>query len=280
MSIAPISVVIPCYCCSQVLTRAVDSVLSQSLLPAEIILVDDASPDQGETRRCIEEIVSSRSARGDVRIRSHYLEQNLGPGGARNAAWDIATEPYVAFLDADDSWAPQKLSIQYDWMVENPDFTLSCHESLHIADAGQSLRCTSIKHAEIHGFYLMLKNGIPTRSVMLINRPDFRFPPTMRYAEDYWLWLNMAMRGARMAKIMEPLAFSYKREYGEGGLSCNLGAMHAGVLNCYVDLRRQRFISPLTFGVVSIWEKIKYLKRVFLARVYAYRNLKIRAFKL
>lgn len=280
MSIAPISVVIPCYCCSQVLPRAVDSVLRQSLLPAEIILVDDASPDQGETRRCINEIISSRSTEGGVLIRSHYLEQNQGPGGARNAAWDIATEPYVAFLDADDSWAPLKLSIQYDWMVEHPDFTLSCHESLHIADARRSLRYAPIRHAEIHGFSLMLKNSIPTRSVMLVNRPDFRFPPTMRYAEDYWLWLNMAMRGARMAKIMTPLAFSYKREFGEGGLSCNLRAMHAGVLNCYVDLRRQRFISPLAFRVVSIWEKIKHLKRVVVAKVYAGRSSTTRAVKL
>lgn len=280
MRIAPISVIIPCYLCSQVLPRAVDSVLRQSLLPAEIILVDDASPDQGETRRCIEEMVSSHSTFGEVRIRASYMKHNEGPGGARNAAWNIATETYVAFLDADDSWVPEKLEIQYDWMLEHPDFTLSCHESLHITDAEKSPSYESIRYDEIHGFSLMLKNSIPARSVMLVNRPDFRFPPTMRYAEDYWLWLNMAMRGARMAKIRAPLAFSYKREYGEGGLSGNLSAMHAGVLNCYEDLRRQRVIGPLTFWVVSILEKMKHIKRVILTGVYLGCKSITRAFKL
>ncbi len=267
MRIAPISVIIPCYCCSQVLPRAVNSVLRQSLLPAEIILVDDASTDQGDTKRCIEEIVSSHlTSRGDVRIRSHYLENNQGPGGARNAAWDIASERYVAFLDADDSWAPKKLEIQYDWMLNHPEFTLSSHESQHIDDAGRPLCHCPISHVEIHGLFLVFKNVIPTRSVMLVNRPEFRFPPAMRYAEDYWLWLNMAMRGIRMAKINVPLAFMYKSDFGEGGLSCNLRAMHSGVLKCYLDLRHQRLIGPVTYWFGCILERIKYLKRVIISR--------------
>lgn len=265
----PVSVIIPCYCCADVLSRALDSVLNQSELPDEVILVDDASPDQGKTKRCIEEMISSRSGDGGPELRACYLEVNVGPGGARNAGWDIATQPYIAFLDADDSWAPEKLSIQYHWMRAHPEYTLSCHESVHISNMTKRSRDETIRYGEMYGYWLMLKNSIPTRSVMLVNQTGFRFPPAMRYAEDYWLWLNMVMRGERLAKLIMPLVFSYKREYGEGGLSGNLRAMHEGVLFCFESLRREHLIGRPAFWAAHILEKIKYLKRIVFTKIMA-----------
>lgn len=267
MNSAPISVIIPCYCCSQVLPRAIDSVLHQSLLPAEIILVDDASSDQGKTRRCIEEIVAKYSIDNKVNIRVRYLEVNQGPGSARNVGWDVATQPFVAFLDADDSWVTEKLAIQYGWMLQHPQFTLTCHESLPIADVSPICLSDPVKYVKVNSSRLLMQNVIPTRSVMMRNQTDFRFPAAMRYAEDYWLWLNMVTRGVSMAKINLPLAISYKREYGESGLSSNLKAMHAGVLACFVELRRQNLIGSTMFLAAHVWEKIKYLKRTLLTRV-------------
>ncbi len=267
MRIAPISVIIPCYCCSQVLPRAVNSVLRQSVLPAEIILVDDASPDHGETRRCIEDILCQYSASASiVRIRALFLINNQGPGGARNAAWDIASERFIAFLDADDSWASRKIEIQYEWMLGHPEFILSSHESLCIDDSEKTSVIGPTVHFEICKIALVFINYIPTRSVMVVNRPEYRFPPTMRYAEDYYLWLNMAVRGIRMAKIKAPLAFSYKREYGEDGLSGNLHAMHEGVLKGFCDLRRSGLIGPFLHFAGYVFECIKYARRILYSR--------------
>ena len=270
---AAVSVIIPCYCCSEVLPRAVDSVLSQLLLPAELILVDDASPDHGETKRCIEGIVAEYSFGGVVRVRPLYLETNLGPGGARNAGWEIARQPYIAFLDADDAWTVGKLATQYPWMLKHPEYALSCHESVLKNSAVAKVEGSdSINFEEITAFSLLLKNCVPTRTVMIRSQAQVRFPPEMRYAEDYFLWLNMALGGSRLAKLKIQMAFSFKQDYGEGGLSGSLLAMHMGVLACYDNLRHKRVIGPVTFLVAQIWEKIKYFKRRGIVRFAQWSN--------
>lgn len=271
---AAVSVIIPCYCCSEVLPRAVNSVLSQLLLPAELILVDDASPDQGQTKRCIEGIAAEHSFGRVVRVRPLYLETNLGPGGARNAGWEIASQPNIAFLDADDAWAVEKLATQYPWMLKHPEYVLSCHESvLKNISLGKVKRIDSIKFEEIKAFSLLLKNSVPTRTVMVRNLAYVRFPAEMRYAEDYFLWLNMVLGGSRLAKLKIPMAFSYKQDYGEGGLSGSLLAMHMGVLACFDNLRRKRVIGPVTFLAAQIWEKVKYFKRRGIVRFARCKNL-------
>jgi glycosyltransferase involved in cell wall biosynthesis len=242
-----ISVIIPCYCCSEVLPRAVDSVLKQSLLPCEIILIDDASPDQGKTRKCIEDMLAQPIAHQGIEIRAIFLEINLGPGGARNAGWDIARGELIAFLDADDSWAPDKLSIQSKWMLFHPDFGMSFHDTCHIADLKLYDPNAPIRYREIKRAELLIKNMIPTRSVMLLNRAEFRFHSNMRYAEDYRLWLDIKSAGVRVSRLLINLAFTYKSEYGEGGLSANLYEMHAGVLRCYSELWREKKINSFEF---------------------------------
>ena len=80
---APVSVVIPCYRCAATIKRAVQSVLAQTVLPAEIILVDDFSDDAGQTLGALHEM-QRLDARLPIRLIS--LRQNGGPGTARNAA--------------------------------------------------------------------------------------------------------------------------------------------------------------------------------------------------
>lgn len=261
MNQAPITVIIPCYCSAHVLSRAVDSVLRQTLLPTEIIIVDDASPDHGETKRCIDLLMATNLIGSGVRIITHFLTRNLGPGLARNVGWDLASQTYVAFLDADDSWAQDKLAIQYAWMLMHPDFKLSCHDSSQIDKVKQISKTAQIKYREINPLELFISNPIFTRTVMIQNCAEFRFSSTIRYAEDYWLWLKIANQGFRMGKINLILAFSFKPDYTGGGLSSNLIAMHQGVLMCYEDLQRQHLIGPTIFILATFLEKIKFLKR-------------------
>src|SRR2546427_9146273 len=106
---APVSVLIPSYCCADTVARAVESAVEQTLTPAEIIMVDDASPDGGKTYCALKDLQQRFSRRTAIRI--IRLERNGGPGAARNRAWEVASQPYVAFLDADDAWHPRKLEI-------------------------------------------------------------------------------------------------------------------------------------------------------------------------
>ncbi len=112
---AAVSVVIPCYRCGATIARAVASVLAQTLPVAEIILVDDASGD--DTLAALEDI---RRGHGDAAVRVLAAPANVGAGEARNLGWNAASQPWVAFLDADDAWHPRKIEIQYGWLLQHP----------------------------------------------------------------------------------------------------------------------------------------------------------------
>ena len=98
---APVSVLIPCYCCTETIERAVRSVVAQTLLPAEVWLIDDGSPDEGRT---LETLNTLQQRYGDqTRVEVLSFTENRGLAAARNAGWDAATQPYIALLDADDA---------------------------------------------------------------------------------------------------------------------------------------------------------------------------------
>ncbi len=119
---AAVSVIIPCFRCAKTIERAIASVAAQTVLPAEVILVDDASGDG--TRLLLSEL-KSHYATGWVKL--VLLDQNVGAGSARNAGWAAASQPLIAFLDADDAWHFRKIEIQHAYMAANPDVALCGH---------------------------------------------------------------------------------------------------------------------------------------------------------
>jgi teichuronic acid biosynthesis glycosyltransferase TuaG len=102
-----VSIIVPVYNAENFLNRTVDSILAQTYENWELLLADDCSTDQSR------DIMSSYT---DERIHCFYCEKNSGPAGARNLALHHATGQYIAFLDADDFWLPQKLEKQISFM--------------------------------------------------------------------------------------------------------------------------------------------------------------------
>jgi len=98
-----VSVIIPTYNRAHLIGRAIESVLSQTYDCFEIIIVDDASVDG--TERVIRNYT-------DKRIRYIRSDKNMGPAGARNVGIESARGKYIAFLDSDDEWLPEKLKKQ------------------------------------------------------------------------------------------------------------------------------------------------------------------------
>lgn len=109
MQPAKVSVVIPAYNCERFIAAALDSVLAQTYQPSEIIVVDDGSRDG--TAGVL------RSYAG--RIRCLYQE-NRGEPAARNLGVRHASGEFIAFLDGDDLWLPQKLQLQMDYFDTHP----------------------------------------------------------------------------------------------------------------------------------------------------------------
>jgi glycosyltransferase involved in cell wall biosynthesis len=262
MYFANVSLIIPCYCCSKSIGRTVDSVLNQTMLPKEIILVDDFSNDSGATLQKLSEIKDSNPS---ILITIIKLNKNDGPGTARNVGWDQASQPYIAFLDADDSWHPRKIEIQYGLMMSNQKVALSFHRSQQIESSESLVSDLAKFNIKLVTFRaLLLSNYVPTRSVMLKKSLPQRFYPGKRHAEDYLLWLKIAYVEGGIWFTDLVLCHSYKRDFGEDGLNSFLYKSHAGVLDTYKKILTDRLISPFTYCALVIYETFKYMRRVFL----------------
>lgn len=261
---ANVSVIIPCYRCRETIGRAVASIAEQTLQPAEVILVDDCSGDNtlSELHR-----IQANYPQGWVKVIA--CSKNSGAGTARNVGWETATQPYVAFLDSDDSWHRQKIEIQYSWMMSHPSIVLTGHACQQVEDDSAStyggkadFSSTDSDFYAVSKKLLLLSNRFPTRSVMLRRDIAQRFPDGKRYSEDYHLWLEICCAGLRCYCSDLPLAFLYKSAYGEKGLSSALWKMEMGELNLYLSLFNSRLIN---FGVLVTsvgWSLLKFLRRV------------------
>lgn len=270
--IAPVSVVIPCYLCQDTIERAVLSVLRQTMLPREILLIDDASPDEGATLRALKKL--SEQYGNLLSIQVVESAENGGPGSARNRGWELACQPYIAFLDADDIWFPQKIEYQYAWMHNHPDYVLTCHQQVFLKEGGdpvqKGLKYSDVRYDNIFAGKLLYSNSIATRTVMLRRDQTYKFLEGKRYSEDYLLWLMIILTGGRAAKLEQILAAAFKPDFGVGGLSSRLIKMEIGVLECYLKLYRAKMIGFFTLLGVTGFSIIKFVRRVFLTVVWRF----------
>lgn len=262
----PVSVIIPCYCAADVLQRAVQSVIAQTVLPAELILINDASPDEGKTWAIMNEIKNIYE--NIVPIYLIDLPTNQGVATARNKGMENSTQPYIAFLDDDDIWHPQKLEIQYGYMAEHPDVYLTCHHSCLIrSDVEKQNFCASNMNLNQKSItinpkkllFLHYTNG-GTPSVMIKKVPSLAFKEGKRYSEDYLLWLEYAF-SFKAALLDVTLAANFKEIYGESGLSKNLWALEKGELDTYRQIAHKGYAQQGIVALAMCFSVVKFLRR-------------------
>jgi glycosyltransferase involved in cell wall biosynthesis len=251
-----ISVVIPAYNAEKTIWRALNSVENQSLVPKEVIVVDDCSSDQ--TRVVVREYMKNSR----LVIRHEVQPINSGAGSARNAGWILASEKYVAFLDADDIWHPNKLEIQFNAMENSNEFSMSCHHCrvTELEDWRKVQLDNSVQRLFTFKDFL-IRNRCATPSVMVKREITVRFHPGKRYAEDYLLWLQISALYGPVLFIDLPLVHCSNPIYGGQGLSGNLKQMHKGESSALVQLRKEGLISLPRFVFYSLWWKVKYMFR-------------------
>lgn len=259
-TLAPVSVVIPCFRCAQTIGRAVASVARQTRRPAEIILVDDASGDR--TLAVLREI--EQAYPGWVKVLQ--FDENRGAASARNAGWAAASQPYIAFLDADDAWHPLKIEIQYAYMSAHPEVVLCGHGHRLLAreDALPDWEVSQCEAHRIHKWPLLLSNKFVTPSVILRSDIGQRFVEKQRYMEDHMLWLIIVCSGGNVVKLSPELAAIYKRPFGIMGLSAQVWSMERGDLGNYRRLYRANCINVYQLGALGIYSLLKYLRRLLI----------------
>lgn len=198
MILGLVSVVMPSFNSAQFINRSIDSVLTQSWVNLELIVVDDASSDN----TC--EIVRARAV-SEPRIKLISCATNGGAASARNRAIAAADGQYLAFLDSDDTWAANKLEFQIGAMTEK-GVSLSCTGySMHRSDGRKR---DFIPALEIS--YTSMLSGCdiscPTVVVDLSRVGRKVYMRNIRKRQDYLLWIDiMALTGNSMG-IPEVLA--------------------------------------------------------------------------
>lgn len=193
---ADISIIIPAYQAEATLGRAIDSVLAQTVTPHEIVVVDDGSRDR---TLAIAEQYAANAGSCAIRILS---QENLGAGAARNLGLLSAGGTFVAFLDADDEWLPEKLARSID-ILNGETADLVSHDYLRL-EGGRSDYISCARHFSHRPdplFDYFLRGYIATSTVVARRQALLDaggFDPSLRSGQDYELWLaiigNPAMR--------------------------------------------------------------------------------------
>lgn len=258
---APVSAVIPCYRCSGTIDRAVASVAAQTVRPAELILVEDGSADGTlEHLRAL----ASRYPSGWIRIIA--LPENRGAADARNAGWAAATQPYIAFLDADDAWHRRKIELQHAFMAGHPEVALCAHGHEALGGPGVPDReIGEVTARPVSRLSLLMSNNFFAPTMMMLKRElPQRFLSGRRHVDDHLLWLQIVCAGLTFVRLSARLAYTYKRPYGESGLSGQLWAMEQSELENYRILRREGHIGPAAAAALSAYSLAKFVRRLLL----------------
>ena len=261
ISSASVSVVIPIFGGLDTLTRAIDSITNQELIPQEVILVNDGGGHHVSSKLFD---IAKTYEKGWIRIID--LPMNVGVGQARNAGWAAAREKFVTFLDVDDAWHPQKIKLQYQFMVTHPQFFMSGHDFRQESGAPcWNAYDLKLGHELVPPLKLLIVNRFITPSVMIKNTMQYQFSENMRYMEDLDLWLTIALNGKQIAKMNAQLACIFKSPFGEAGLSANLWQMEKSEILVYFHACKVKpYLYPTLIFFIP-FSLFKFLRRLLIS---------------
>lgn len=260
-----VSVIIPCYKCNNTIKRAIDSIFNQTVLPKEIFIIDD-NIDKKETLDLFN-ILAANYQNESFKMICHI--KNQGAPSARNLGWNLATCEYVAFLDSDDAWHPQKLQLQYEFMKKNQEIILSGHDIEIIQDEKKESHMNNehLSSKKCSKINILLRNIFPTPTLMIKRDINYRFDETMRYVDDHLLLMNIILDDYQAYKIENKLAYVFKPMFGASGLSSNMYQMEKHELLAYTKIFKAKKIGVIKYILTITFSLIKYLRRLIILRM-------------
>jgi glycosyltransferase involved in cell wall biosynthesis len=189
-----ISVVCPTYNSSKYIRRALDTLTAQHHFPEQVIFSDDGSEDD-----TTEQILASKKDFQNKGIELVLLRnKHQGPGAARNFGILAASQPWIAFLDSDDTWKPNKLKRIRETIEENSKLNFFLHWEEYLRMDGSTRQLKHGEHIDPNGdlpLQLYQNNFLSTSAVVcrrsLIEQSGL-FDASLPNGQDYELWLRMS----------------------------------------------------------------------------------------
>jgi teichuronic acid biosynthesis glycosyltransferase TuaG len=241
-NIRSVSVIIPVYNAVETIQKSIFSALNQGSFTNECIVVDDCSTD------ATPEIVN-RLADREKRIKYHRMPSNTGsPAGPRNAGISLANGRFIAFLDADDEWLPEKLRKQIEFM-ERTGAAVSC-TGYRVID-GSSDQIGAFRPLLRTSYESLLRHNTVGCSTVVIDtenvgKPEF---PLCGH-EDYALWLRLARQGIHIHGLVDELGV-YR--VASGSVSSNKLRVLGFFWNIYRNIERLPIMKSSFYCLRYAW---------------------------
>lgn len=216
-----VSIIMPAYNVAAFIAQAIESVLAQTYDNWELLITDDGSTD--ETAEVI-------ARYDDPRVRC-FRTENRGPSAARNTALQHARGDFIAFLDADDVWFPEKLAVQVDVLRRQGDVGLTYCGVRRIAEDGRRLPSHRLSLDRLPRDWcldrILIRNDIRGPSIVMLRREVMEktglFPEKVIGTEEWHVWMRAALYG-RFSYVSRVLAAYRVRS---GALSARYDRMNA-----------------------------------------------------
>lgn len=214
-----VSIITPTYNCGEFIAETIESVLAQTYQNWEMIVVDDCSTDNTE------EIIAT-FLKKDHRIQYHKLKQNAGAAVARTVSMQLAKGEYMAFLDSDDLWYPQKLEKQIAYMKKN-GYAFTCTKYEQIDEKSELMGKVIKVIPKTNYNRLLLDCPVGNSTVMYDVRIMGKFKvPDIKKRNDDALWLQMLKKEEYIYGIDEILMKYRVRENSISSNKFNLIKYH------------------------------------------------------
>jgi hypothetical protein len=193
------AVIIPAYNQSQYLSQAIQSVIDQTFTDWEAVIVDDGSTD--DTRQVVHSFTDSR-------LRYIYQE-NRGLSAARNTGIRSSTAPTLSFLDSDDMFLPEKLTLLLNALAQQPELGLVAGQAIPVNENNQRVGKIMDTPLPQQPERLLLGNPLHVGSVLLRRSWQEQagfFDERLRSYEDWDMWLRLGCLGCRMGYVDKPVS--------------------------------------------------------------------------
>ena len=252
-----VSIITPSWNSEKYIINTVESVRKQTYSNWEMIIVDDGSTDDTF------EIISNL-AKEDNRIKIYKQRVNGGAAKARNRALQEVTGRFVAYLDADDIWKPEKLEMQVKFMKKH-NYGFCCTSYEVIDDEGNALKKEVYMLSELDYMGFLTNNLLQTVGIMVdthIVNKEYLIMPDIRRRQDAATWLQILKAGYKCYGMKEILA-EYRRT--QGSLSSNKVKAVKGVWYLYRNI--EKLSMPLScycfarYAFLAIWKRLYYKRK-------------------